>query len=92
MVQAERAADLMRNELDIAASIQQSLIAKETPTFPYARVSARTSRSAPRSAATSMTSILLTPTTAPTKALSPSSLTSPEKGCPPPSSPPSFRE
>jgi len=44
MVQAERAADLMRNELDIAASIQQSLIARETPTFPYARVSARTSQ------------------------------------------------
>jgi serine phosphatase RsbU (regulator of sigma subunit)/pSer/pThr/pTyr-binding forkhead associated (FHA) protein len=44
MVQAERAADLLRNELDIAASIQQSLIARETPTFPYARISARTSQ------------------------------------------------
>jgi serine phosphatase RsbU (regulator of sigma subunit)/pSer/pThr/pTyr-binding forkhead associated (FHA) protein len=44
MVQAERAADLLRNELDIAASIQQSLIARETPTFPYATISARTSQ------------------------------------------------
>jgi len=44
MVQAERAADLLRNELDIAASIQQSLIARETPTFSYARVLARTAQ------------------------------------------------
>ena len=44
MVQAERAADLLRNELDIAANIQQSLIARETPAFPYARISARTSQ------------------------------------------------
>jgi serine phosphatase RsbU (regulator of sigma subunit) len=45
MVQAERAADLLRNELDIAANIQQSLIARETPTFPYATIAARTSQS-----------------------------------------------
>lgn len=44
MVQAERAADLLRNELDIAASIQQSLIEREIPTFPYANVAARTSQ------------------------------------------------
>jgi serine phosphatase RsbU (regulator of sigma subunit) len=44
MVQAERAADLMRNELDIAANIQQSLIEREIPTFPYANVAARTSQ------------------------------------------------
>ncbi|WP_035350921.1 SpoIIE family protein phosphatase [Edaphobacter aggregans] len=44
MVQAERAADLLRNELDIAANIQQSLIARETPSFPYARILARTAQ------------------------------------------------
>jgi serine phosphatase RsbU (regulator of sigma subunit) len=42
MVQAERAADLMRNELAIAASIQKSVIASELPTFPYASIAART--------------------------------------------------
>jgi phosphoserine phosphatase RsbU/P len=46
MVEAERAADLMRNELAIAASIQQSVIARELPTFPYASISARTVQSA----------------------------------------------
>jgi phosphoserine phosphatase RsbU/P len=46
MVQAERAADLMRNELAIAASIQQSVIARELPTFPYASIAARTIQSA----------------------------------------------
>ncbi len=44
MVQAERAADLLRNELDIAANIQQSFIARSTPSFPYARVFARTAQ------------------------------------------------
>jgi serine phosphatase RsbU (regulator of sigma subunit) len=42
MVQAERAADLMRNELAIAASIQKSVIASELPAFPYASIAART--------------------------------------------------
>jgi serine phosphatase RsbU (regulator of sigma subunit) len=45
MVQAERAADLMRNELAIAASIQQSVIARELPAFPYATIAARTVQS-----------------------------------------------
>jgi serine phosphatase RsbU (regulator of sigma subunit) len=45
MVEAERAADLMRNELSIAASIQQSVIARELPTFPYATIAARTVQS-----------------------------------------------
>jgi sigma-B regulation protein RsbU (phosphoserine phosphatase) len=42
MVQAERAADLMRNELAIAASIQQSIIPSDLPTFPHTRLMART--------------------------------------------------
>jgi phosphoserine phosphatase RsbU/P len=42
MVQAERAADLLRNEMEIAASIQQSLIARDLPTFPYAKIMAKT--------------------------------------------------
>jgi sigma-B regulation protein RsbU (phosphoserine phosphatase) len=42
LVQAERAADLLRNEMEIAASIQQSIIARDLPTFPYAKVMART--------------------------------------------------
>ncbi len=42
LVQAERAADLLRNEMEIAASIQQSIIARELPAFPYARVMAKT--------------------------------------------------
>jgi phosphoserine phosphatase RsbU/P len=46
MVQAEHAADLMRNELSIAASIQQSVIARELPTFSYASVAARIVQSA----------------------------------------------
>ncbi|WP_263366610.1 SpoIIE family protein phosphatase [Edaphobacter bradus] len=41
MVQAQRAADLLRNELEIAASIQQSIIPRELPTFPYANLMAR---------------------------------------------------
>jgi serine phosphatase RsbU (regulator of sigma subunit)/pSer/pThr/pTyr-binding forkhead associated (FHA) protein len=42
MVQAERAADLMRNELAIAASIQQSILPADLPAFPGARLLART--------------------------------------------------
>jgi serine phosphatase RsbU (regulator of sigma subunit)/pSer/pThr/pTyr-binding forkhead associated (FHA) protein len=42
LVQAERAADLLRNELALAASIQQSIIARDIPTFPYAKVMAET--------------------------------------------------
>jgi sigma-B regulation protein RsbU (phosphoserine phosphatase) len=42
LVQAERAADLFRNEMEIAASIQQSIIARDLPTFPYAKVMAKT--------------------------------------------------
>jgi phosphoserine phosphatase RsbU/P len=42
LVQAERAADLLRNEMEIAASIQQSIIARNLPTFPYAKVMAKT--------------------------------------------------
>jgi serine phosphatase RsbU (regulator of sigma subunit)/pSer/pThr/pTyr-binding forkhead associated (FHA) protein len=41
MVQAERAADLLRNEMEIAANIQQSIMARDLPTFPYARLMAR---------------------------------------------------
>lgn len=44
MVQAEQAAALIRNELDIAANIQQSLITRELPTFSYARIAARTAQ------------------------------------------------
>jgi len=44
MVQAERAADLLRNELDIASSIQQSLTTREIPTFSYANIAARTAQ------------------------------------------------
>lgn len=42
MVQAERAADLMRNELAIAASIQQSIIPAHLPAFPNVGLMART--------------------------------------------------
>ena len=42
MVQAERAADLMRNELAIAASIQQSLIPSNLPSFPEMKLMAKT--------------------------------------------------
>jgi serine phosphatase RsbU (regulator of sigma subunit) len=42
LVQAQRAADLLRNELEIAASIQQSIIPRELPIFPYANLMART--------------------------------------------------
>jgi len=41
MVQAQRAADLIRNEMEIAASIQQSIIPRELPAFPYASIMAR---------------------------------------------------
>jgi sigma-B regulation protein RsbU (phosphoserine phosphatase) len=42
LVQAERAADLVRNEMEIAASIQRSIMARDLPTFPYARIMAKT--------------------------------------------------
>src|ERR1700722_12702629 len=42
LVEAERAAELLRNEMDIAASIQQSIIARHLPTFPYAKIMAKT--------------------------------------------------
>ena len=45
MVQAQRTADLLRNELEIAASIQQSIIPRELPVFPYANLMARTIQS-----------------------------------------------
>ncbi len=41
MVQAERAADLLRNEMEIAASIQQSIMARDLPTFPFAKLMAK---------------------------------------------------
>jgi serine phosphatase RsbU (regulator of sigma subunit) len=41
LVQAERAADLLRKEMEIAASIQQSIIARDLPAFPYAKVMAK---------------------------------------------------
>ncbi len=41
MVQAERAADLLRNEMEIASNIQQSIMARDLPTFSYARLMAR---------------------------------------------------
>lgn len=45
LVQARRAADLLRNELEIAASIQQSIIPRELPGFSYANLMARTIQS-----------------------------------------------
>jgi serine phosphatase RsbU (regulator of sigma subunit) len=42
MVQAQREADLLRNELEIASSIQQSIIPAELPRFPYAKLMAKT--------------------------------------------------
>lgn len=42
MVEAERAADLLRNELSIAASIQQSIIPRTLPVIPGVAISART--------------------------------------------------
>jgi len=45
MVQAQRAADLLRNEMEIAASIQQSIIPRELPFFSYANLTARTVQS-----------------------------------------------
>jgi phosphoserine phosphatase RsbU/P len=46
MVQAQRAADLLRNEMEIAANIQQSIMPRELPVFPYARLMARTTQCA----------------------------------------------
>lgn len=45
MVQAQRAADLLHNELEIAASIQQSIIPRELPVFTYANLVGRTVQS-----------------------------------------------
>ncbi|HEX7158020.1 MAG TPA: SpoIIE family protein phosphatase [Edaphobacter sp.] len=45
MVQAQRAADLLRNEMEIAASIQQSIIPRELPVFPHATIMGRTIQS-----------------------------------------------
>jgi serine phosphatase RsbU (regulator of sigma subunit) len=42
MVQAQREADLLRNELEIASSIQQSIIPASLPNFPYAKLMAKT--------------------------------------------------
>jgi len=42
MVQAQRQADLLRNELEIASSIQQSIIPAALPNFPYAKLMAKT--------------------------------------------------
>ena len=42
MLQAEQAAALMRKEMEIASSIQQRIIARELPQFPYARLAAKT--------------------------------------------------
>ena len=42
LVQAERSAELLRNEMEIAASIQQSIIARHLPIFSYAKVMAKT--------------------------------------------------
>jgi phosphoserine phosphatase RsbU/P len=42
MVQAEHAAELLRNELAIAASIQQSIIPSDLPSFPNVRLAAKT--------------------------------------------------
>lgn len=42
MVQAEREADLMRREMEIAASIQQSIIPGHLPVFPFASIMAKT--------------------------------------------------
>jgi serine phosphatase RsbU (regulator of sigma subunit) len=42
MLQAEQAAALMRKEMEIASSIQQRIIARELPQFPFARVAAKT--------------------------------------------------
>ena len=42
LVQAERTAELLRNEMEIAASIQQSIIGRHLPTLSYAKVMAKT--------------------------------------------------
>src|SRR5260370_16453403 len=41
MVQAERAADLLRNEMEIAPSIHQTIMPHALPTFPYAKLMAK---------------------------------------------------
>jgi phosphoserine phosphatase RsbU/P len=41
MMQAERDAELMRKEMEIASSIQQSIMARELPAFRYAKVVAK---------------------------------------------------
>jgi serine phosphatase RsbU (regulator of sigma subunit) len=45
IVQIQRAADLLRNEMEIAASIQQSIIPRELPALSYANLMARTVQS-----------------------------------------------
>jgi serine phosphatase RsbU (regulator of sigma subunit) len=42
MLQAEQAAQLMRKEMEIASAIQQRIISRELPQFPYAMLSAKT--------------------------------------------------
>lgn len=41
MMQAERDAELLRKEMEIAASIQQSIMSRELPNFSYAKVMAK---------------------------------------------------
>ncbi len=41
MVQAQQAAELLRKELEIASSVQQSIIPTELPSFSYAKLTAR---------------------------------------------------
>ena len=41
MVQAQREAELLHKELEIASSIQHSIIPTELPTFPYAKLTAK---------------------------------------------------
>jgi serine phosphatase RsbU (regulator of sigma subunit) len=42
MVQAEQESALLRKEMEIAASIQQRIISRELPNFPFAKIVART--------------------------------------------------
>ncbi len=42
MLQAEQAAALMRKEMEIASSIQQRIISRDLPQFPYAKLAAKT--------------------------------------------------
>ncbi len=41
MMQAEHDAELMRKEMEIASSIQQSIMARELPVFPFAKLMAK---------------------------------------------------